>query len=162
MSKGREIRLSDAGAAPFSAARQRSRMAYGSIDDAFPKVDPGHEPFNDRVLVQLRSVVEKTAGGLQLVHDTQQTEKDNAQVAKVIAIGPLAFRNRETMELWPEGAWFGVGEFVRVPKYGGDRFEVEIPKEDQTTSEKAVFALFKDLDFLARITCDPMTVVAYI
>lgn len=156
------VKLSDAGATPFKTNMRRSRMAYSSIDEAFPHVDPGHVPYNDRVLVQLRSTVSKSAGGIALVKDTTDTEKDNAQVAKVIAIGPLAFRNRETMEIWPEGAWFEVGEFVRVPKYGGDRFEVEIPEEERKVAEKAVFALFKDLDFLAKITCDPMTVVAYL
>lgn len=161
MSKAGEIRLADVGAKPYGT-RPRSRLAYASIDEAFPRVDPGHEPFGDLVLVQLRSVVSRTAGGLELTHETQQTEKDNAQVGKVIALGPLAFRNRETMDIWPEKAWFKEGEFVRCPKYGGDRFEVEIPQERNARSDKAVFALFKDNDFTARITCDPMTVVAYI
>lgn len=163
MSKGGEVRLADLGAEPYKGAKPRSRLAYASIDEAFPKVDCGHEPFGDLVLVQLRSVVEKTAGGIQLTHSDQQTEKDNQQVAKVIALGPLAFRNRETLEPWPEKAWFREGEFVRCQKYGGDRWEVDVPSElTNGRVTKATFALFKDNDFLARITCDPMTVVAYI
>ncbi len=163
MSKDGSVRLSDAGATPFKTdGKQRSRMAYSSIDEAFPNVDPGHEPYGDLVLVQLRSAIMKSAGGLHLVKETTDTEKDNAQVAKVIAVGPLAFKNRETLEPWPEGAWFKAGDYVRCPKYGGDRFEVEIPEEVRTTSEKAVFALFKDHDFTAKIVCDPLTVVAYL
>ena len=39
-------------------------------------------------------------------------------IGRVVEIGPLAFKNRETMESWPEGSWASVGDYVRVPKWG--------------------------------------------
>lgn len=129
------------------------------IEEAFPSVDPGIEIFGSRVLVQIREAKKKTASGLYLVEETKRTDKDNMQVAKVIGVGPLAFHNRDTMKEWPEGSWCKVGEFVRVPKYGGDRFEVPHPqiKEDRVT-----FAIFNDLDIIGRVTCDPLSVIAFV
>jgi len=79
------------------------------------------------------------------------------KVGKVIAIGPLAFKNRDTMASWPEGAWCNDGDFVRVAKYGGDRWEVELP-----TGEKALFVIFNDLDIIGRVQGDPLAVRAFI
>ena len=90
---------------------------------AFPTVDPGNLPLGGRILVQLRRTKKKTtSAGIILVEETRETEKWNAQVAKVIKLGPLAFRNRETMEPWPEGVWVKEGDFIRAPRWGGDRW----------------------------------------
>ena len=48
-------------------------------------------------------------------------------IGKIVAIGPLAFKNRDTMQPWPEGTWAQVGDYVRVPKWGGDRWEIKVP-----------------------------------
>ena len=100
---------------------------------AFPDVSPGQAPFGGRVVVQLRRI-KRTATGSRiiLVAETKETEKWNTQVAKVVATGPLAFRNRESMQPWPEGVWCQVGDFVRVPKWGGDRWEVAISDDDDS------------------------------
>jgi len=79
-------------------------------------------------------------------------------VAKVIAIGPLAFRKRDSMDPWPEGSWCEIGEFVRVPKWGGDRWEVAVPGSD----EKALFCIFNDHEIIAKVTMDPLTMQIYI
>jgi len=64
---------------------------------AFPSVDPGAKPLGGRILVQLRRTKKKaTSAGIILVEETKETEKWNNMVAKVIEIGPLAFRNRDT------------------------------------------------------------------
>jgi co-chaperonin GroES (HSP10) len=115
-------------------------------------------PFGERVLVQIRTPKTKSAGGIILHEETRETDKWNAQVAKVIALGPLAFHNRDTMQSWPEGAWCAVGAFVRVPKYGGDRFEVPVAGR----ADKALFAVFKDLEIIGEVTCDPLAVIAFI
>lgn len=158
------VSLEDLGAQSVKSAvqesRNRSRRSYQTIEDAFPDVDPMHEPFGDRVLVQLRSPAEKTEGGIILTHDSQDTEKWNTQVAKVLAIGPVAFKNRDTLEPWKEGAWCSVGEFVRVPKYGADRWEVPVP--DSPTNKKAIFMFIRDNDLGGRIKGDPLQVIAYI
>lgn len=128
------------------------------LDEAFPSVDPGVEPYGSRILVQIRSPKTKSAGGIILTSDTKETEKWNTQIAKVIAVGPLAFRNRETLVAWAEGAWCKPGEFVRVAKYGGDRFEVGFgPGED-----KAMFVIYNDLDIIGKVTGDPLAVKAFI
>ena len=124
---------------------------------AFPAVDAGIQPFGSRVLVQIRTPKTISKGGIILTLDTTDTEKWNTQVAKVITVGPLAFKNRDTMQPWPEGSWCAEGEFVRVPKYGGDRWEVAITKD-----ESAMFVIFNDLDIIGKVTGDPLSVKAFI
>ena len=143
---------------------RRPDLSYDSIDQAFPKADPGLRPFGSRVLVQKRSAREVTKGGIIVPHETQETEFWNTQVAKVISLGPGAFKNRDSLEVWPEGEWCEVGTYVRVPKYGGDRWDVDLSDEvrQQTGADKAFFALFNDLDLIGQITCDPLEVVAYL
>jgi len=136
----------------------QAAVAGDKLAEAFPQVDPGAEPFGSRVLVQFRTPKKKTAGGIILTDETVETEKWNTQVAKVVAVGPLAFRSRDKKELWPEGAWAAPGDFVRVSKYGGDRWEVPV----EGRQEQAVFAIFNDLDLIARVTNDPLTMKAFI
>jgi len=107
-----------------------STVAGDSADlrDAFPAVDPGAIPLGARVLVQLRRTKKTvTSAGIILVSETKETEKWQNMVAKVIALGPLAFKKRDTMESWVEGTWCEVGDYIRVPKWGGDRWEVPVP-----------------------------------
>lgn len=141
-------------------ASVRTILDYDSIDQAFPEVDPGLIPFGSRVLVQKRSPRTVTKGGIIISDDTQETEFWNTQVAKVITLGPVAFKNRDTLEVWPEKEWCEVGAYVRVPKYGGDTWFVDLPEE--VGMEKACFVLFNDLDLIGQITCDPMDVIAYL
>ena len=75
------------------------------LKEAFPEVDPGIRPFGSRVLVQIKTPKTKTKSGLFLGNDLVETEKWNTQTAKVISLGPLAFKNRDTMKAWPEGDW---------------------------------------------------------
>lgn len=132
-------------------------FAYDGEDDAFPKIDPGVRPFGSRVLLQIRRAKRKTKGGIILGEETRDTEAWNTQVAKVIALGPLAFKNRNTMDAWPEGAWVSAGTYVRAPKYGGDRWSVGTEDGDEI-----IFVLFNDLDILGEITGDPLAMKAFI
>ncbi|QGH72155.1 MAG: chaperonin 10 Kd subunit [Caudovirales sp. ctOwN3] len=128
-----------------------------TLEEAFPKADPGVTPFGSYVLVQIRNAITKTKSGIELVSDTRDTEKWNTQVGKIISVGPLAFKNRNTMELWPEGAWCAEGDFVRVAKYGGDRWEVPISEH-----ESAMFVIFKDTDLIGKVTGNPLAIRAFI
>lgn len=132
-------------------------MSEQTLQEAFPEADPGVVPFGNLVLVQIRSPKRKTAGGIILHSETSDTEKWNTQVAKIIYIGPVAFKNRSTMEPWPEGAWCSEGDFVRVAKYGGDRWEV--PLEN---GETAMFVIFKDTELIGKVTTDPLKIRAFI
>ncbi len=93
--------------------------------ECFPGIDTGIEVAGDRVLVQLRREKTTSKGGIILVDETKQTLRFNETVAKVVQIGPLAYKNLDTdLTDWPEGPWCKVGDLVRTIKYGGDRFVV--------------------------------------
>ena len=129
---------------------------------AFPSVDPGAKPLGGRILVQLRRTKRKTSGsGIILVEETKETEKWQNMVAKVVAIGPLAFKHRDSMQSWPEGSWCEVGDYIRVPKWGGDRWEVKVPGDDEA-EDPALFAIFNDHEVIAKVTGDPLTMRAYL
>ena len=140
------------------------QLDYDNVDQAFPDLDPGLKPFGSRVVIQKRSPRTRSRGGLIVPHETQETEFWNTQVAKVISLGPGAFKNRDTLEVWPEGDWCKEGAYVRVPKYGGDKWFVYTSEEvaKETGVEKACFVLYNDLDLIGEITCDPMDVIAYL
>jgi co-chaperonin GroES (HSP10) len=128
-----------------------------TLDEAFPSVEPGLIPFGSRVLVQIRSPKKTSAGGIILHNETRETEVWNTQIAKVHSLGPLAFKNRNTMESWPEGAWCKPGDYVRVPKYGGDRWKVPYGND-----EEALFVIFNDLDIVGGVSGDPLAIKAFI
>jgi co-chaperonin GroES (HSP10) len=129
---------------------------------AFPSVEPGAKPLGGRILVQLRRTKKKTtAGGIILVEETKEAEKWNNMVAKVIEIGPLAFKNRDTMMSWPEGSWVVPGDFIRVPKWGGDRWEVKVDGEDQF-EDPALFMILNDHEIIAKVTCSPLEMRSFI
>jgi len=132
-----------------------------TLAEAFPEVDPLMAPYGARVLVQLRAVKERvTEAGLLLPEEVKETEKWNTMIGKVIAIGPLAFKKRDDMQPWPEGAWANVGDFVRVPKWGGDRWEIDF--EDDGLKGKALFTFFNDHELIGKVTGDPRAIKAFI
>lgn len=153
MTKGSSMNISVA-----EAKRRTTTFKWNADHDfAFPDIDPMFEPYGSRVVAQIRNPMKKTKSGLFLPEDTQDTEKWNTQVALVRSTGPLAFCNRETLKPWAEGKWCEPGEFVRVPKYGGDRWEVPI-----SDGGKALFVVFNDLDIVGRFVGDPLSVKAFI
>ncbi len=148
------LSLADAG-----ADSRTSSLAYDSIDQAFPEVDPGFIPFGSRVLVQIRTPMLQTKAGIIVPDETRETEMWNTQVSKVIALGPVAFSDRDTLVPWPEGKWAQPGSFVRCPKYGGDRWEVPVPN----SNDSALFVVFNDMDLAGEIPEDHvLETVAYL
>lgn len=131
--------------------------AYDSLEEAFPACDPNVTPVGSKVMLQIRSPKKKTKGGIIIIDEVRETDHWNTQVAKVLAIGPLAFHNRDTGKLWPEGAWCQPGDYVRVPKYGGDRWAV--PTADGES--EAVVVIFNDLDINAKVI-DPLAMKAFL
>ena len=132
-------------------------MTADALIEAFPDADPGIIPFGSRVLVQIRTPKTKTASGIIIDNGSRDTEKWNTQVARVVSVGALAFKNRNTMDSWPEGSWCGPGDYVRVPKYGGDRWEVPLAGGDS-----ALFVIFNDLDIIGQVMGDPLAIRAFI
>lgn len=127
-----------------------------ALDEVFPVVDPGARPCGSRILVQLRSP-KKKIGGVFIPESAQETEKWNTQVAKVISVGPLAFKHRDSQKDWAEGAWCKPGEYVRFNKYIGDRWDVVLD-DDRTAS----FIVINDLEVTAVIYGDPLAVKAFL
>jgi len=128
---------------------------------AFPDVSPGQKPFGGRVVVQLRRIKKTTASKIILVSETKETEKWQNMIGRVVEIGPLAFKNRETMESWPEGSWAQVGDYVRVPKWGGDRWERAVPNEEDN-EDPVLFMTINDHELIAKVTDDPLSFKAYV
>ena len=132
------------------------------LEEAFPLVDPGAKPLGARLLIQLRRAKKTvTSSGIILPQETRDTEKAQNPVGKVVAIGPLAFKKRDSMEPWVEGSWCEVGDFLRVPKWTGDRWEVPIPGADQT-EDKVEFIILNDHEVIAKITGNPLEVRAFV
>ena len=104
--------------------KQEDEPDLRSEQECFPDIDPGVEVVGDRVLVQLRREKTTSKGGIILVDETKQTLRFNETVAKVVQIGPLAYKNLDDLQPWIEGPWCKVGDLVRTIKYGGDRFVV--------------------------------------
>jgi co-chaperonin GroES (HSP10) len=126
---------------------------------AFPEVAPGQRPYGGRVIVQLRRV-KKKAGRIIIVDETKESEKWNNMIGRIVAIGPLAFKNRDTMQPWAEGSWAEIGDFVRVPKWGGDRWERPVPGEDG--EDPVLFMTINDHELISEVTDDPLSFKAYV
>lgn len=128
------------------------------LQEAFPVVDPGAVPLGARVLVQMRLPKRKmTSSGIILAAETVDTEKAQNPIGKVVAIGPLAFKKRDTMEDWPEGSWVEVGDYVRVPRWTGDRWEVPVSQDDVVQ-----FMLMNDHEVVAKLTSNPLEMRAFV
>lgn len=104
--------------------KEKDEPDLRSEQECFPDIDSGVEVVGDRVLVQLRREKTTSKGGIILVDETKQTLRFNETVAKVVQIGPLAYKNLDDLQPWIEGPWCKVGDLVRTIKYGGDRFVV--------------------------------------
>lgn len=157
-----------------------TEFAYDSYEEAFPTVDPGVQPFGIMGVFQIRQAKQVSKGGIILVSQVESDQHYNTQIAKVISLGPLCFKTvkelppsdlqpmgRDVIVPWPEGQWFKVGDYVRVPKYGGDRFFVNHERkttengEKLTVKDQIIFAFFKVKDILGRID-NPLVGMAYL
>jgi len=127
------------------ATESKYQVDGRSETEVFPVVNPGVQPQGNRIVVQLRKAKDVSKGGILLVSDTKATEKWNEVVAKVVKVGPLAYKDVSTLEPWPEGAWANPGDLVRVIKYGGDRWAV--PHGDG----EVVFIILQDREVICKI-----------
>lgn len=124
---------------------------------AFPDVDFEGVPLGGRILVQLKRVSSKHKSGLILAPDAVNYERSTMQVGKVVALGALAFKKRETLEPWPEGAWVKVGDFVRIPRYQSDRYEIFIDNDP----DPVIFATINDYEVI-KLVDNPLKIKEYV
>jgi len=145
---------------PFipGVAKVMEREYTDAMKVAFPDVHPGVMPFGYLVLLQLRTPRKLTRGGLIIPDDSRDAERFRVQTGLVRAMGPAAFKSRDTLLPWPEGNWCSPGQFVRCPMYGGDRWLVPVP-DATDKDEKAIFILCKDSDLVGLVLGDPLSVV---
>ena len=133
----------------------------GRLADAFPSAEPPYLPLGKMIVVQLRTPGDfKTLSNGQKLYfadESKDADKFNIQTGLVRMLGPVAYKNRLTLEPFPEGAWCKPGDFVRVPKYGGDR--VGVPLKDGTGRE-AIFLIVNDTDVLGLVNGDPLAIKA--
>lgn len=159
---------------------------FDSVEEAFPDCEPGLRPYGSNVLVQIRHPRNITKGGIILGDSSRSDQHYNTQAAKVISLGELCFKSvlagprapdgraTEYVADWPSGAWFEPGDFVRVPKYAGDRFSVKCrhkvsmvnPEtgkfEPVTVDDEIIFAVFKAREIIGVITGDVLKVRAFL
>lgn len=174
--RGMFARSAGAAAVALSDAKSEAfKQHLSDLEEAFPLVDPGVVPLGGRVLVQLRSARKSkritrhdgTEATLHYADYSQEVERDVQQVARLIAIGPLAFRDKKTLEPWPECVdeagkfrpWAAPGDYVKVPRYGGDKHFMPIPGRE---TDKAVFAVINEHEIISKITCNPLSIIAYL
>jgi hypothetical protein len=126
---------------------------------AFPDVLPSYFPFGYLALLQLRMPKSK-AGSILLPDDEKDSERYRVQAALVRSLGQACFKDRQTGANWVEGPWYGPGDFIRCPMYGGDRFNVKFaPNPDKPLIQDTVtFVFIKDADAIALVTGDPLNV----
>jgi co-chaperonin GroES (HSP10) len=112
------------------------------INKHFPQVESGAAVCGNQILVQLRTVSKVSRGGIVLAQDTQDFNQGNTRVARIVQLGQIAFKSRESGQDWKEGAWAKIGDVVIMPAWGGFRFEVPVPDSQDT----AIFATYNDYD----------------
>lgn len=117
------------------------------IAEHFPEVECGAIPCGAKIIVQLRTLKEVSAGGIILANETKELNEGNTKVARVVKVGQIAFRDRSSGEIWKEGAWAEVGDIILIPAWGGFRFDIPIPGRE----EKATFAIFDDTNVQTKI-----------
>lgn len=128
-----------------------------TLDEAFPKVDCMRDPGKStNYIVQLRSAKRRSDGGIIFAEVAREAESDNTTIGKVVAIGTGCFHHGSTRQPWPEGAWFEMGDYLQVPRYGGMRFRVK--HEDEYIN----FVMFEHTQFLAKVKGDPRKIVDYV
>lgn len=138
-----------------------------TMEEAFPEADWRIDPMGNQVIVQMRMPKNKTAGGILLATESKDYDDSMIRVGKIVALGPIAYKSRETMAPWPEGAWVNVGDFVRVPNYAGvDAWRIHVGDVENRHGEReplfVKFASFNDYDIKGRIKGDPLAIIDYV
>lgn len=150
--------------APFQSVASVAEVLGDAYSDAlkaaFPDVQPPFgQPFGYNVLLQLRLARTRSRGGIIMPDEAKDMERIRTQAALVRAVAPMSFHNRTNGRPWAEGPWFQVGDFIRCPMYGGDRFYVDFDPGNGQPKDQVLFVLIRDEDAVAPIVGDPLAIV---
>jgi co-chaperonin GroES (HSP10) len=95
---------------------KRKKRTAQEILEMFPAVNSGHTPTGVRVLVQKRVVAKKTKGGIIITDADRDADRGGVAYGKVVGMGSSCFKNgKDEID-----ADFKIGDYVRIPKWGGD------------------------------------------
>ncbi len=100
-------------------------------------------PRGFKVLIEKPKPKEKTDGGILLPDQAIDAENYLSICAKVVSVGPLAFKDRETGKYWATGPWATPGEWVIVPKFTQFRMEID-DKEYRFINDDEIIAVVED------------------
>lgn len=131
-------------------AIERGDVSPETLNVWFPNVELGFVPFGSRVVVQIKRPLSVSAGGIIYSEGALETELHNTQIGRIVAMGPLAYHNRATLEEWPERQWCKIGDIVRVPKHS----QIEFFTLKGPDGDKVEFRLFDDTAILGMVVSD--------
>lgn len=115
-----------------------------NYDKFFPVVEHGVVPLGSQVLIQGKFIPKKTTGGIVLLDEMRSGESYTVQIGRIVAMGDLAFKKRDTLEPWKEGNWANIGDLVFIPRTGN-----VISKE--LDGDRYVFVLLNDVELIAKV-----------
>ena len=151
--------MTDRHALPLSNAKLLGERYNDRVAYAFPEALPPYLPLGNKIIVQLRTPgdfkIMPNGSKFFFADESKELEKFNVQTGLVRCLGPVAYKNRLTLADFPEGDWIKPGDFVRVPKYGGER--VSVPLDDK---REAIFLTVNDTDVLGYVYSDPLAIKA--
>ncbi len=75
-----------------------------------------------RVVIELDSVEEKTAGGIILTQQRKESDEVCCTIGTVVDIGPFAFWGDDGKQGWPE-KWYNIGDRVIFAEHSGRYWE---------------------------------------
>lgn len=139
--------------AAFGLRKAMAPSREAELVYAFPDVDPNQLASGHKLVVQFRRP-KRQIGSIKLPDEKIDELLAKSQVCKVISIGFVCFKNRTTLEPWPEGAWAKEGDFIRVPLYGSQTWLVDGP-EGLPDTIPVKFAMIQDHEILGPVP-DPL------
>lgn len=119
-------------------------MKRTQMTDNLPK------PAGWKILIKKKKPKEKSKGGIYLPDQAKEAESFMDISAQVVAVGPLAWCDRETGERWKCERWANPGDWVIVPKF--TQFKLIIDDEE--------YRFINDDEIIATID-DPSVIQVY-
>jgi len=75
-------------------------------------------PTGFHLLIEMRKLAEKTAGGIVLPEKSRKIEETAGIIGRVLGMGPDAYSDPQR---FPSGPWCKVGDFILMRAYSGSR-----------------------------------------